>query len=48
MIIVFIKVDSFDYVTISQYVFTRDEQIGLAFFFFIPFAVKVPMFPFHL
>ena len=39
---------TFDYAILVKKVFTREEQIYLFLFFFIPFAIKVPMLPFHL
>ena len=40
--------ESTEYIVLSNLVLTDNEQIGLWLCFFIPFAVKVPMFPFHI
>ena len=45
---VHIIVGSLDYRIILSHPFTLDQQISLLFFFFVPFAIKIPMFPFHL
>jgi NADH:ubiquinone oxidoreductase subunit 4 (subunit M) len=41
-------VDSLEYEILLKFVFTEKQQIILFLLFFIPFAVKVPMFPFHI
>ena len=41
-------VNSTSYETLFFIQFSRSEQIFLWFCFFIPFAVKIPMFPFHI
>lgn len=41
-------VETTEYQIILNLVFSKKEQIFLWFFFFIPFAIKVPMFPFHI
>lgn len=40
--------ESTEYVVLSNLILSNEEQIGLWLCFFIPFAVKVPMFPFHI
>ena len=40
--------ESTEYTVLLNLVLNSDEQILLWMFFFIPFAVKVPMFPFHI
>jgi len=45
---IFTVVESFDYNILSQFIFSREDQIILAVLFFIPFAIKIPMFPYHL
>ena len=40
--------ESTEYSVLLNLVLDSDEQILLWMFFFIPFAVKVPMFPFHI
>lgn len=37
-----------DYQTLFDQVLSKEEQIFFWLFFFIPFAVKIPMFPFHI
>ena len=39
---------TFDYTTLVHTIFSREDQNLLFWCFFIPFAVKTPMFPFHL
>ena len=39
---------TFDYTELLNTTFTKEDQKYLFWFFFIPFAVKIPMFPFHL
>lgn len=39
---------SLDYEVLSKIVLSRNEQIGLFLCFFIPFAIKIPMMPFHI
>jgi proton-translocating NADH-quinone oxidoreductase chain M len=41
-------VESFEYELLFNIILSPKEQIILFFFFFIPFAIKIPMFPFHL
>ena len=41
-------VGSFEYDVLLAFSFSPQEQMYLFFFFFIPFAIKIPMFPFHL
>ena len=41
------RVESFSYITISQFVFSWEDQRSFAILFFIPFAIKIPMVPFH-
>ena len=41
-------VGTFEYEVLLNFSFSPQEQIYLFFFFFIPFAIKIPMFPFHL
>ena len=45
---VFTIVESFEYDDILNVLFLVDDQLILFFFFFLPFAIKIPMFPFHL
>jgi len=40
--------ESTEYSVLSTLILSDSEQIGLWICFFIPFAVKVPMFPFHI
>lgn len=40
--------ESTEYVVLSNLILSQNEQIGLWLCFFIPFAVKVPMCPFHI
>jgi NADH-quinone oxidoreductase subunit M len=40
--------ESTEYTVLSNTVLTREEQIVLWICFFLPFAIKVPMFPFHI
>lgn len=37
-----------DYIVLTNLILTKEEQIGLWLCFFIPFAVKIPIFPFHI
>ena len=37
-----------DYQTLFDQVLSKEQQIFFWLFFFIPFAVKIPMFPFHI
>lgn len=39
---------SLEYEILLQFPFSKQYQKYLWFFFFIPFAIKVPMFPFHI
>ena len=39
---------SLEYETLFLFAFTQQQQKYLWFFFFIPFAIKIPMFPFHI
>jgi len=41
-------VESFEYDVLFNVIFSPQEQITLFLFFFIPFAIKIPMFPFHI
>ena len=41
-------VESFEYEILFGTIFSPREQISLFLFFFIPFAIKIPMFPFHI
>jgi len=45
---VYTVVGSLEYDDLLNVTFSRKEQIWLWFFFFIPFAIKIPMFPFHI
>ncbi len=46
-IFIFRSVESFDYISISQFMFSHKTN-EFCILFFIPFAIKIPMFPFHL
>lgn len=48
MLEVYQLVGSLDYVDLRAHHFSVEEQKRLFFFFFIPFAIKIPMIPFHL
>jgi len=39
---------SFDFLFSNQHIFTRNEQLFIWIAFFISFASKIPMFPFHI
>lgn len=39
---------STEYEVLISMILSKDEQIFLWIFFFIPFAIKIPMFPFHI
>lgn len=41
-------IESFEYEVLLNVIFSPKEQNFLFFFFFLPFAIKIPMFPFHL
>lgn len=41
-------VESTEYEILFNLVFTQKEQLMLWICFFIPFAIKIPMFPFHI
>jgi NADH-quinone oxidoreductase subunit M len=41
-------VESFEYEVILNYFFDPYDQLKLFIFLFIPFAIKIPMYPFHL
>lgn len=41
-------VKSTNYIILMNYNFEKDFEIYIWFFFFIAFAIKVPMFPFHI
>jgi NADH-quinone oxidoreductase subunit M len=45
---VYTLVESFEYEVLLNVIFSPEEQIFLWVFFFIPFAIKIPMFPFHI
>jgi len=45
---VYTIVGSLEYTVLFNYPFSREQQIYLWPFFFIPFAIKIPMIPFHL
>jgi NADH-quinone oxidoreductase subunit M len=40
--------ESLEYDVLLHVIFSPKEQILLWLFFFIPFAIKIPMFPFHI
>ena len=40
--------ETFDYSSLFYTILPQEQQIFLFLFFFIPFAIKVPMFPFHI
>ena len=42
------SVESFDYEVLYHVFLPRQDQMILWILFFIPFAIKIPMFPFHL
>lgn len=48
MLYLYTIAESTEYEVLSRLVLSQNEQIGLWICFFIPFAVKVPMFPFHI
>jgi NADH:ubiquinone oxidoreductase subunit 4 (subunit M) len=39
---------STEYEILLVMILSAEEQIFLWLFFFIPFAIKIPMFPFHI
>jgi NADH:ubiquinone oxidoreductase subunit 4 (subunit M) len=41
-------VGSLEYEALLTFSFSHQQQILLFFFFFIPFAIKIPMVPFHI
>jgi len=41
-------ISSTEYETLLTMILSAEEQVFLWFFFFIPFAIKIPMFPFHI
>lgn len=45
---IYTLVESLEYEVLLNVIFSPQEQILLWVFFFIPFAIKIPMFPFHI
>ena len=45
---VYLLVGTFEYDVLLNFSFSPQDQIYLFFFFFIPFAIKIPMFPFYI
>lgn len=48
LLYIYNKIGSLEYEVILATSFSRAEQLVLFFLFFIPFAIKMPMFPFHI
>ena len=48
LVYIYSIVESFDYDVISKFTFSYQDQLILFILFFIPFAIKIPMFPCHL